>query len=205
MNQVDMPVLSDSVCLRHWSDFLSPTEICAGYENGGKDFCSVWIELIWATSRQNQQMTVRPAKTKISLGIRPVWSESSLCAHSVCWFCHIAAHFCSVWIEFEFIVFICTAMRMKALLYSRMWLQKKKKKKVHKMNSLTRLRPVMPGMASEAQRNFLILTAKGTKMWCKCAWLFYLMSNPQQICYNVCFFSMRAISDTQYIEDYKKL
>ena len=26
-------------------------------------------------------MTVRPAKTQISLGICPVWSESSLCAH----------------------------------------------------------------------------------------------------------------------------
>ena len=26
---------------------------------------------------------VRPAKTLISLGICPVWSESSLCAHSV--------------------------------------------------------------------------------------------------------------------------
>ena len=28
-------------------------------------------------------MTVRPAKTQISLGIRPDWSESSLCAHWV--------------------------------------------------------------------------------------------------------------------------
>ena len=28
-------------------------------------------------------MTVRPAKTPISLGIRPVWSESSLCAQWV--------------------------------------------------------------------------------------------------------------------------
>ena len=28
-------------------------------------------------------MGVRPAKTQISLGIRPVWSESSLCAHWV--------------------------------------------------------------------------------------------------------------------------
>ena len=27
--------------------------------------------------------TVRPAKTQISLGIRPVWSESSLCAQWV--------------------------------------------------------------------------------------------------------------------------
>ena len=29
------------------------------------------------------KMTVRPAKTQISLGIRPVWSESSLCAQLV--------------------------------------------------------------------------------------------------------------------------
>ena len=28
-------------------------------------------------------MSVRPAKTQISLGIRPVWSKSSLCAHWV--------------------------------------------------------------------------------------------------------------------------
>ena len=28
-------------------------------------------------------MTVRPAKTRISLGIRPVWSESSLCTQWV--------------------------------------------------------------------------------------------------------------------------
>ena len=28
-------------------------------------------------------MAVRPAKTQISLGIRPVWSESSLCAQWV--------------------------------------------------------------------------------------------------------------------------
>ena len=29
---------------------------------------------------KTNKMTVRPAKTKISLGIRPVWSESSLSA-----------------------------------------------------------------------------------------------------------------------------
>ena len=28
-------------------------------------------------------MSMRPAKTQISLGIRPVWSESSLCAQWV--------------------------------------------------------------------------------------------------------------------------
>ena len=48
------------------------------------------------------KMTVRPAKTQINLGIRPVWSESSDAqadlslrwAHMpFCWFCHEAAHF----------------------------------------------------------------------------------------------------------------
>ena len=33
---------------------------------------------IWATAWQKQQNDVRPAKTQISLDIRPVWSESSL-------------------------------------------------------------------------------------------------------------------------------
>ena len=41
---------------------------------------------IWDKTKMSQRMTkptkwhVRPAKTQISLGIRPVWSESSLCA-----------------------------------------------------------------------------------------------------------------------------
>ena len=29
---------------------------------------------------KTNKVTVRPAKTQISLGIRPVWTESSLCA-----------------------------------------------------------------------------------------------------------------------------
>ena len=32
---------------------------------------------------KTNKMSVRPAKTQISLGIRPVWSESSLCAQLV--------------------------------------------------------------------------------------------------------------------------
>ena len=76
---------------------------------------------------KTNKVTVRPAKTQISLGIRPFWSESSLSAwrnlgslathwaqaktlirlggcpgwsksslgaHSLCWFCHVAAHIC---------------------------------------------------------------------------------------------------------------
>ena len=35
---------------------------------------------IWAMTSQNNKISVRPAKTQISLGIRPVWSESSLSA-----------------------------------------------------------------------------------------------------------------------------
>ena len=34
-------------------------------------------------SRKTNNVAVRPAKTQISLGIRPVWSESSLCAQWV--------------------------------------------------------------------------------------------------------------------------
>ena len=69
---------------------------------------------------KTNKVSVRPAKTQISLGIRPFavrmkktwvlsyplnaqrrlirlggcpgWSESLLCAHSFCWFCHVAAH-----------------------------------------------------------------------------------------------------------------
>ena len=37
-----------------------------------------WSKEIWAAARQNQQNDVHPAKTQISLGIRPVWLESSL-------------------------------------------------------------------------------------------------------------------------------
>ena len=36
---------------------------------------------------------MRRAKTLIRLGGCPDWSESSLVAHSFCWFCHVAAHF----------------------------------------------------------------------------------------------------------------
>ena len=55
-------------------------------------------------------MSVRPAKTQISLDIRqsfnhvdsedfdqtdPGWSDTSLCAQPFCWFCHVAAHIAS--------------------------------------------------------------------------------------------------------------
>ena len=41
---------------------------------------------------------VRPTKTQISLGISsPGWSESSLGAQSLCWFCREAAQVCLDW------------------------------------------------------------------------------------------------------------
>ena len=42
-----------------------------------------WCLVIRATTWQNQQNDVRPAKTQISLGICSVWSVSSLCAQCV--------------------------------------------------------------------------------------------------------------------------
>ena len=39
----------------------------------------------------------RTAKTLIRLGGCPSWSESSLGAHSFCWFCRVAGHVSKVW------------------------------------------------------------------------------------------------------------
>jgi transmembrane serine protease 2 len=39
LNQLMYPILDDSICAKHWDDFLPNTEICAGYENSTKDFC----------------------------------------------------------------------------------------------------------------------------------------------------------------------
>ena len=39
-----------------------------------------------------QAFFIRTAKTLIRLGGCPGWSESSLGAQSVCWFCHVVAH-----------------------------------------------------------------------------------------------------------------
>ena len=41
MNQVDLPILADSVCKQHFKGFIPNTELCAGYENGHKDWCAV--------------------------------------------------------------------------------------------------------------------------------------------------------------------
>ena len=64
-----------------------------------------WKALIEPPHAKTNNVAVCTAKTQISLGIRPVWSESSLSAwrklgslathwaHSFCWFCHEVAHF----------------------------------------------------------------------------------------------------------------
>ena len=43
-------------------------------------FPSSWILRNEPPHDKSNKVAVRPAKTQISLGIRPVWSESSLCA-----------------------------------------------------------------------------------------------------------------------------
>ena len=74
--------------------------------------CTHWNKGFEPRYDKTNKVTVRPARIQISLGICPVWSESSLCAHWVakdqsflhadsensdqtghCWFCHVAAHF----------------------------------------------------------------------------------------------------------------
>lgn len=48
LNQVDLPVLEDYVCHEHWDDYLPETELCAGHENMGKDFCAVMKYIIFS-------------------------------------------------------------------------------------------------------------------------------------------------------------
>ena len=48
--------------------------------NRNYEFCHVRNTQNEPPHDKTNKMTVRPAKTQTSLGIRPVWSESSLCA-----------------------------------------------------------------------------------------------------------------------------
>ena len=60
---------------------FSPNAICIYYD---KRTFEPWHD-------KTNKVTVRPPKTQISLGIRPVWSESSLCGQWVAkdpWFLH---------------------------------------------------------------------------------------------------------------------
>lgn len=41
LNQVDLPILDDEVCAEHFQGYLAETEMCAGFENEGKDWC--WV------------------------------------------------------------------------------------------------------------------------------------------------------------------
>ena len=58
---------------------------------------------------KTNKLSGRPAKSQISLGILggcPGWSESSLGARSLCWFCHAAAYFlCVPYSQFFFLLF----------------------------------------------------------------------------------------------------
>ena len=48
------------------------------------DFVTIFVSITWTASwNKVSEMTVCSAKTQISLGIRPVWSESLLCAQWV--------------------------------------------------------------------------------------------------------------------------
>jgi len=41
MNQVDLPIVDDELCQEHFEGYLPETELCAGYEMEGKDWC--WV------------------------------------------------------------------------------------------------------------------------------------------------------------------
>ena len=54
-----------------------------------------------------QAFFMRTAETLIRLGKCPGWSESSLGAHSFCWFCHVAAHLFSIYSQGDYIIANC--------------------------------------------------------------------------------------------------
>ena len=41
MNQIAQPIRADANCSGIYVGYLPQTELCAGYTNGGKDFCNV--------------------------------------------------------------------------------------------------------------------------------------------------------------------
>ena len=70
--------------------FLLLSEIFTRHVCSSKDFNGILNYLVYVSRRSSEprhdktnKMRVRPAKTQISLGIRPVSSESSLCAQWV--------------------------------------------------------------------------------------------------------------------------
>ena len=53
-----------------------------GYQEGihSQNIGIKYSIMIWATTWKNQQVSVRPAKTQISLGIHLVWSVFAVCS-----------------------------------------------------------------------------------------------------------------------------
>ena len=66
-----------------WKCLFGPYFVFQSVTTGRDATVKSHLSDIWAALWQNQQKTVHPAKTQISLGIRPVWSESSLCTQWV--------------------------------------------------------------------------------------------------------------------------
>ena len=70
-----------------WSESSLSTQVILFVLSCGGSYSSWFKSLPRSTSEprhdNTNKVTVRPAKTQISLGIRPVWSESSLCAQWV--------------------------------------------------------------------------------------------------------------------------
>ena len=80
---------------------------------------SVGLNIIEPRHDKTNKMAVRPAKTWISLGIRPVWSESSLCAQRVAKdpnFLHADSEDWSDWAHSHFVGFV-----MSGLIFINLW------------------------------------------------------------------------------------
>ena len=87
INQLVRPWCQSNVTLTSQDVCCSVTSL-NGNTAWSNDFIAVWSQLVQKGSSlayepphdKTNKVSVRPAKTQISLGIRPDWSESSVCA-----------------------------------------------------------------------------------------------------------------------------
>ena len=85
-----------SWCLKHVShDRTKPTKLVCVQQRLRSAMASTQSDQRFRCVLNGQLRTqaffMRTAKTLIRVGRCKGWSESSLCAHSFCWFCHVVA------------------------------------------------------------------------------------------------------------------
>ena len=111
-------------------------------------------QISWASAKSDQSLSLGPqlpiertAKTLIRLGRCPDWSESSLGAHSLCWFCHFAAQMgikgvtwktYILWYGYYFVDWVILGVKeSNEVKYNRMEEEKRKRRQLMNQSKFT--------------------------------------------------------------------